>query len=129
MKKGIIFMALAVFAGSVLVFAVENAKSDLRPAQKIMQARLGWMNAMKENLGAKKFAAIVMDADQLADQTAKVGGTLPNPQAKEITLAIAALSKDLSAAAAKQDGEAVKAKLGAIKAKCDECHAKIRDKK
>jgi cytochrome c556 len=129
MKKSIGSAALGFFAVAVLVFAVDNAKSDLRPSQKVMQARQAWMKGMKENLGAKKFAAIVMDADLLADQTSKAGEALPNPQAKEITLAIAALSKDLAAAATKQDGEAVKAKLAAIKAKCDECHAKIRDKK
>jgi cytochrome c556 len=32
-------------------------------------------------------------------------------------------------AAGKKDGGAVKMKLAEVKATCDECHAKIRDKK
>ncbi|MFH0787776.1 MAG: hypothetical protein V2B13_09205 [Pseudomonadota bacterium] len=129
MKKIIVLMLIAIFAVAVLAFAAEKAKPELRPAQKLMQARLAWMTAMKENLGTKKFEAIVKDADGLAAQTKKVGEGLPNPLAKELTLAVSSLAMDVSAAAAKQDGATVKAKLGEIKGKCDECHAKIRDKK
>ncbi len=129
MKKIIVLMLIAIFAVAVLAFAAEKAKPELRPAQKLMQARLAWMTAMKENLGTKKFEAVAKDAGGLAAQTKKVGEGLPNPLAKELTLAVSSLAMEVSAAAAKQDGATVKAKLGQIKGKCDECHAKIRDKK
>lgn len=125
MKKSFVLMILVVFTVSVLAFAAE----ELRPSQKVMQARLGWMTAMKENLGTKKFEAVTQAAGDLAAQTKKIGESLPNPLAKELTLAISSLAQDLSAAAAKQDGDTVKTKLGEIKGKCDECHGKIRDKK
>jgi cytochrome c556 len=125
MKKIIVLMVAVIFAAGVLAFAAE----ELRPSQKAMQARLGWMTAMKDNLGAKKFEAVAQAAGEMAAQTKKIGEGLPNPLAKELTMAISALSMDISAAAAKQDGESVKTKLGEIKAKCDECHAKIRYKK
>lgn len=125
MKKMLLFLTLALFAVAVLSFAAE----DLRPAQKAMQARLAWMTAIKQNLGAGNFDLIARDANELAAQTKKNGETLPNPLAKELTLAISTLAKDLSVAAGKKGGEAVKTNWGAIKGKCDECHTKIRDKK
>lgn len=129
MKKSMILMIAVFFAASVLAYAAGQPKPELRPSQKLMQERATWRNAMNENLAAKKFEAIVKDADALAAQTQKVGEGLPNPLAKELTLAISALAKETSAAAAKSDGDTVKAKLGAIREKCSECHTKIRDKK
>lgn len=125
MKKMFVFLTLALFAAAVLSFAAE----DLRPAQKAMQARLGWVTAIKQNLGAGNFDLISRDANELAAQTKKIGETLPNPLAKELTLALSTLALDISVAAGKKEGEVIKAKLGAIKGKCDECHTKIRDKK
>jgi cytochrome c556 len=129
MKKIILLLTVAVFAIAALAFAVEDKKPELRPAQKVMQARAGWLKAINKNLGAGDFAAVAKDANELAAQTKKVGDSLPNPLAKDITLAISMLAQDASAAAAKKDADTVKAKMGAIKAKCDECHVKIRDKK
>ena len=129
MKKIIILLSVTIFTAAVLAFAAENPKPELRPAQKLMQARLAWMTAMKENLGAKKFEAVAKDADELAAQTKKVGESHPNPLAKELTLAVSSLAKEVSASAARQDGDTTKAKLGEIMSKCNECHAKIRDKK
>jgi len=129
MKKIMVFVSAAIFIIAVLAFAVEVKKPELRPAQILMQARAGWLTAMNKNLGAGNFPAIVKDADEMAAQTKKVGDGLANPLAKDITLAISMFSKEASAAAAKKDADTVKVKLGAIKAKCDECHAKIRDKK
>jgi cytochrome c556 len=129
MKKSIALLTVAIFAAAVLAFAAEESKPELRPSQIAMQARAAWMKAMSDNLGASNFEAIVKDADGLSAQTKKIGEGHPNPLAKELTLAVSALAKEASAAAAKKDGDAVKAKLGAIKDKCGECHAKIRDKK
>jgi hypothetical protein len=129
MKKIIILLSVSIFAVAFLAFAAETPKPELRPSQKLMQARLAWMTAMQGNLGAKKFEAIIKDANELAAQTQKVGEGLPNPLAKELTLAISSLAKEISASAAKQDGDTTKAKLGEIMSKCTECHAKIRDKK
>lgn len=128
MKKSITLLTIAIFAAAVLAYAAGEAQ-ELRPTQVVMQARAAWVKAMNENLGAKNFEAIVKDADGLAAQTKKIGDGHPNPLAKELTLAVSSLAKEVSAAAAKKDDEAVKAKLGALKDKCGECHAKIRDKK
>jgi len=129
MKKIIALLSVAIFATAVFAFAAGDAKPELRPAQKIMQARVAWLTAINENLGAKKFEAVTKDAGELAAQTKKVGKNLPNPLAKELTLAISSIAKDISVAAAKKDGDTIKVKLGEIKGKCGECHAKIRDKK
>jgi cytochrome c556 len=129
MKKIIALLSVAIFTVAIFAFAAEDTKPELRPAQKTMQARVAWLTAINENLGAKKFEAITKDADELAAQTKKVGENIPNPLGKELTLAISSFAKDISAAAAKQDGDTIKIKLGEIKGKCGECHAKIRDKK
>jgi cytochrome c556 len=129
MKKVIALLSIAIFTIAIFAFAAEDTKPELRSAQKVMQARVAWLTAMNKNLEAKKFKAIVKDAKELAAQTQKVGENIPNPLGKEITLAISTLAKDVSVAAAKKNGDVVKVKLGEIKAKCGECHAKIRDKK
>ncbi|MEW6335297.1 MAG: hypothetical protein AB1558_13605 [Thermodesulfobacteriota bacterium] len=129
MKTRIALATVVLFASAVLAHAAGEAKKELRPIQKTMQARAAWMKAMNENLGAKKFDAVAKDAKDLAAQTKKVGEGQANPLAKELTLAISALATETAAAAAKQDGDTIKARLGAIKDKCGECHTKIRDKK
>jgi cytochrome c556 len=129
MKKIIALLTVAIFATAVFAFAADEAKPELRPAQKIMQARAGWLTAISENLGANKFEAVTKDAGELAAQTKNVGENHPNPLGKELNLAISSLAKEISVAAAKKDGDTIKVKLGEIKGKCGECHAKIRDKK
>jgi cytochrome c556 len=129
MKKIVALLSVAIFAAAFFAFAADDVKPELRPAQKLMQARVAWLTAINKNLGAKEFEAVSKDADKLAAQTKKVGENIPNPLGKELTLAISSLAMEISAAAANQDGETVKAKLGEIKGKCAECHAKIRDKK
>lgn len=129
MKKIILLLSIAIFAIAIFVFAAEDTKTELRPAQKVMQARVAWLAAINKNLGAKDFESIAKDANELSAQTKKVGENIPNPLGKELTLAISLLAKNVSDAAAKQDGETVKEKLGEIKGKCSECHVKIRDKK
>jgi cytochrome c556 len=129
MKKIMLFLSVAIFLLAVLAFAAEVKKPELRPAQILMQARQGWLKAMNKNLQDGNFPAIVKDADELAAQAKKVGDGLANPLAKDITLAISMFAREDSAAAAKKDADTVKIKLASIKGKCDECHAKIRDKK
>lgn len=134
MRKLIPLLAIAVFVISSAAFGDDShhqpaAKPELRPLQKIMQARAAWLQAMNENLAAKKFTAVVQDAEALSAQAKKVGDAAPNPLAKELHLAVANLAKATAEAAKANDEVAVKAKLGDIKATCAECHAKIRDKK
>jgi hypothetical protein len=129
MNKSIALLTIAIFSAAVFAYAAGESKPELRPTQVVMQARAAWMKAMSDNLGTNKFEAILKDADDLSAQTKKIGEGHPNPLAKELTLAVSSLAKEASAAAAKKDGDTVKAKLGAIKDKCGECHAKIRDKK
>jgi cytochrome c556 len=129
MKKMIVLSSVVFFAVVTFAFAAGDAKPELRPSQKAMQARAAWMKAMGDNLGAKKFEDIGRDAGELAAQTKKAGPGIANPLGKEITLTIASLAGDISTAAVKKDGDAVKARLGDIKAKCGECHTKVRDKK
>ena len=128
MKKVIALLSVAIFTIAIFAFAAEDTKPELRPAQKVMQARVAWLAAINKNLEAKKFKAIVKDAKELAAQTQKTGENIPNPLGKEITLAISSFAKDISVAAANKDGDTIKVKLGEIKGKCAECHTKIRDK-
>ena len=128
MKKMIALLSVVIFATAVFAYAATDAKTELRPAQKLMQSRAAWLTAMNENLDVKKFDAVAKDADELAAQTRKVGENHPNPLGKVLTQAISSLARDVSAAAARKDSDTVKAKLGEIKGKCNECHAKIRDK-
>jgi cytochrome c556 len=129
MKKIIVLLSIAIFAITIFAFAAEDTKPELRPARKVMQARVAWLAAINKNLGAKNFEAVAKDANELSAQTKRVGENLTNPLGKELDLAISLLAKDVSAAAAKKNSDVVKVKLGEIKAKCGECHAKIRDKK
>lgn len=128
MKKFIVFLSIAIFISAALGYAAEDKKQDLSPVQKIMQARVAWLTAMNKNLEAKNFKAIMKDADEMAAEGIKTAGKLDNPLAKQITMDAAALAKDVSKAAAKGDAQTIKTKLGEIKAKCGECHVKIRDK-
>lgn len=128
MKKFIVLLCIAIFISPVLAYAADDKKPELRPAQKIMQARAVSLTAMNKNLEAKNFKAIMKDADKMAAEASKTAKKLNNPLAKQITMDSAALAKDTSKAAAKGDAQTVKTKLGEIKAKCGECHIKIRDK-
>ena len=133
MKKIILLLSAVIFVIAVLACAAEvakeAAKTELRPAQKLMQARAMLLTTLNKNLGAGNFEAVGKNAADLAAETKKTGEKLTNPLAKDITLAISMLAKDTSSAADKKFAGIVKVKLGAIKAKCDECHVKIRDKK
>ena len=53
MKKIIALLSVAIFAMAVFAFAAEETKPELRPAQKIMQARVAWLTAMSETLTQK----------------------------------------------------------------------------
>lgn len=133
MKKTILLQITALLAVASFALAASHstpeAKPELRPLQKIMQARAAWMKSMNENLSANKLADVSKDAAALSAQAKQVGESATNPLAKELHLAVSSLAKDTSEAAAKNDAAAVKTKLGEIKEKCAECHAKIRDKK
>lgn len=129
MKKIIALILVILFTIAILALAAEDTKPELRPAQKLMQARAAWLAEINKNLGINNFVAIAKDASELAAQTKKVGENHPNPLGKELTLAISSLAMEVSAAAAKEDADTIKTKLGEIKGKCGECHAKIRDKK
>lgn len=129
MKKIIALISVIFFAIAILAFAAEDTKQELRPAQKVMQARAAWLTSINKNLSTNNFEAVATDANELSAQTKKVGENLTNPLGKELTLAISSFAKDISAAAAQQDAATIKTKLGEIKGKCNECHVKIRDKK
>jgi cytochrome c556 len=129
MKKLAILLALALVAATGLAPAAAEAQQELRPSQKLMQGRAAQVAAMTKNLEAKAFSAIGNDAAALAAEARKTGEGHPNPQGKAWTLDIAALADEISAAAAKEDSDTVKAKIGAIRAKCSECHNTLRPKK
>jgi cytochrome c556 len=133
MKKMTVALTVGIFAIAVFAFAADKTKpgshgSHDHAIHELMLARQAWLGTMSKNLNAKKFDAVAKDADALAAQTEKVGETHPNPLGKEITLAISTLAKEISTAAAAHNGDTVNVKLGEIKARCDECHAKFRDK-
>jgi cytochrome c556 len=129
MKKIFALLSVLIIATAVFAYAASDAKPELRPSQKLMQARAAAMAEMNKNLGGGNFEAVANAAKDLSAETKTSGGNNPNPLGKEITLAISSLAAEISSAAAKKDAGAVTAKLGEVKAKCGECHAKIRDKK
>ena len=129
MKKIIVLLSALLLATAAVALAAADAKPELRPSQKLMQARKAGIASMNQNLAAKQFAAVAKEADVLAAETQKTGEKHPNPLGKELTLAIAAFAAEISPAAAKQDGETVKALLADIGKKCSACHAQLRDKK
>lgn len=133
MKKIVFIVTSAVLMAASFSLAGNDMKTEeskeLRPLQKIMRARAGWMKAMNENLVTRKLADVSKDAEELSAQAKKVGEGAANPLAKELHLAVSSLAKETSVAALNNDEAAVKVKLAEVKAKCAECHAKIRDKK
>lgn len=130
MKKTLYFLlATGLFCvTNVLADNQPPAGTELRPTQKAMQARAGWVKDMNANLAAMKYEDVAKDATALAVQTDTIGKTLPNPLAKELTLKLSSLATATADAAKKKDAEATKIKLAEIKSTCGECHAKIRDK-
>lgn len=122
MKKTI----LTLIAASLLTAAFTvPALAELRPTQKVMQARAGWLKAMNEDLAGKKLAAVAKNASELSAQTAQIGKSLQGER-QELTLKVSALAKAAADAAAKNDAPAVQAKLGEIKGTCTTCHDKYR---
>jgi|SRR5665647_1138700 len=133
MKKSL-YMLLAtslfcITTGALAESSQMTASTELRSTQKAMQTRAGWVKDMNANLAAVKYGEVAKDAKALAAQTLSMGKTLTNPLAKDLTLKVSSLATSVADAAGKKDGEIVKMKLDEVKATCDECHAKIRDKK
>lgn len=130
-QKRCVLILSGIFLCSSFVLAQANIAmaEELRPSQKIMQARAGWMKAMGESLAAMNYDGLKKDAEALAGQTKGVAEKQTDPLAKELTLKVSTLATELAGAAEKKDAAAATAKLAGIKATCGECHAKIRDKK
>jgi hypothetical protein len=126
-------LAVSLFCISTYALADNSQQSaagmELRPAQKAMQARSGWIKAMSTNLDEKKFEEVGKDAASLAAQTSAAGEKMDNPLAKELTLKLSSQAKAIVDAAAKKDSASITMKIAEIKATCGECHTKIRDKK
>lgn len=133
MKK-IMFLLLSFGLLCVIGFAVaersQAADTELRPMQKVMRERAGWIKAITDNLGQsnKTSHRTFKQATALASQAAKVAEKLSDPLARELTLKLSVLATKVADAATRKDGDTAKLTLIEIKAVCSECHAKIRDK-
>src|SRR5665647_158720 len=115
MKKSL-YMLLAtslfcITTGALAESGQPTITTELRPMQKIMQTRVGWMKDMQTNLTAMKYAEVGKDATALATQTDLIGKTLTNPLAKNLTLKISSSATAVANAAGKQDGNTIKMKL------------------
>ena len=82
-RQAMIMVGLFLCSSLVLAQAYTAMAEELRPSQKIMQARAGWMKAMGENLTAMNYDSVKKDAEALAGQldghyriTGDAGGTL-----------------------------------------------------
>lgn len=133
MRKSL-YMLLAtslfcITTGALAESSQPTITTELRPMQKIMQTRADLMKNIQTNLTALKYADVGKDATTLATQTDLIGKTLTNPLAKDLTLNISSAATAVANAAGKEDGNTIKMKLTDIKANCNECHVKIRDKK
>ncbi len=104
-----------------------TAQAELRPLQKLMQARAGWMKAMSQNLASKNLAEVTKDAEELSKQAAKVADGVEGER-KVFNQKVSDLAKAVGEAAAGGDEVVIKARLGELKATCADCHAKFRDK-
>jgi len=134
MKKliGPFVLAFGIFSFSLVAGMpsdVQGAEQELRPMQKIMQARIGWVKAMNSNLGAMNYDEIKKDALALSSQAAAVAEKQPEGLAKELTVRLSTLASATAEATGRKNNEAIQMKLAEIQATCAECHAKIRDKK
>ncbi|MCX6546894.1 MAG: hypothetical protein WCO20_09090 [Holophagaceae bacterium] len=112
---------------TLCVASLAVAQAELRPIQKVMQARAAWMKAMNQNLAAKDLTAVAKDAGELSAQAAKIAGGAEGER-RVLHQQVADLAKGVAEAATKGDEVLTKAKLGEIKATCADCHAKFRDK-
>ncbi len=131
MKRSIIAIAAVIsLSGLALAEAPKKAESqtELRPSQKIMRARDAWMKSMNDNFNSGNLAAVAKDAKSLGDQTKTVGEKQTDPRAKEHTLAISKLTKDVIASSGKGDAAATLVSLREIKNHCGTCHILFRDK-
>jgi hypothetical protein len=131
-KTAFTLLATGLFCLATGAMANNSQAADTpepRPMQKAMQARAGWVQNMSANLAATQYDAVAKDATALATQTDAAAAKLTVPLAKDLTLKISSLAKEVAVAAGKKNGETVKMKLAEIKATCGECNAKIRDKK
>ena len=99
MKKSVLLQITALLAVASFALAASHstpeATPELRPLQKIMQARAAWMKSMNENLSANKLADVSKDAAALSAQAKQVGESATNPLAKELHLAVSSLAKAL----------------------------------
>ena len=127
MNKVASLSLLSLLGAASLALAQTAVQPELRPIQKVMQARAGWMKAMNQNLAARNFADVARDAGELSAQAAKVAGASEGER-KEFHLMVSDLAKATFEAAGKSDEGTVKTRLGEIKATCTDCHAKFRDK-
>ena len=71
MKKIIVLLSALLLATAAVALAAADAKPELRPSQKLMQARKAGIASMNQNLAAKQFAAVAKEADVLAAETQK----------------------------------------------------------
>ena len=58
MKKILALLFVAIFVSAVLAFAAADGKPELRPSQKLMQARAAQRGQIDKNLGEKNFGAV-----------------------------------------------------------------------
>ena len=128
-RCAVVMMGMFFSLSLLLIQAPTGMADELRPSQKIMQARAGWMKAMGENLAAQNFDGVKNDATAMAGQTKGAAEKQTDPLAKDLTLKLSTLATTLASAAEKKDAATATATLGQIKATCAECHTKIRDKK
>ena len=133
MKKMVYFLlaiGLLCVIGSVEVQRGQaDSETELRPAQKAMRARAGWVKAITANLDTMKYAEVKRDAMDIASQASTMGEESPNPLAKELSMKLSTQAKAIADAADKKDGATAKIRLVEVNATCGECHARIRDKK
>lgn len=123
MRKSTLLLTLT----TLTLASLAVAQTELRPIQKVMQARAAWMKAISQNLSAKDLAAVAKDAGELSAQAAKVAGGAEGER-RVLHQQVSDLAKAAAEAATKGDEVLTKAKLGEIKATCADCHAKFRNK-
>jgi hypothetical protein len=128
MKRLICLAVTILLAAAANTFAADEAKPEVKPITKLMQARLAWVLSITKDIAYSNYEGIAKDANELSAQTRKVGDAAPAPFNKEKNLAISDQAKAMADAAGKKDGVTASAKLGEIMGSCNSCHARLRDK-
>jgi len=100
---------------------------ELRPIQKVMLKRAGWLAAITENMMNTNYEEVNRDATALASQARSMEAGINDPLFKKLTMQLATHAAALAGAAEMRDSATARDELALVKATCGECHARFNN--